>query len=238
MWTELPQQDVRHRRCVGPQDARRAGRWNGRTSTLVPLVVLVIVTPACGTIHASGLRFTGNDLADSARRWEETAPARARETIQRLKSDRTVLVHVIRGKVERGKSRGTAAYRASNPLAKQQCILHPPSDGIEPERDWDVIPDEGHVTIWWLGFGHMSASTDLLFSPGEEWARRAGDAGAESYPLTRRKEQGLERARLAFESLLCTDPEVIAGGGVCTQYGREKVPLVAEMTCKVVPGGR
>lgn len=113
-----------------------------------------------------------------------------------------------------------------------------PSALVQVEPTGLTFPDEGHVTIWWLGFGHMSANTDLLFSPGEDWARRAGDAGAESYPLTRRKEQGVERARLAFESLLCTDPEVIAGGGVCTQYGREKVPLIAEMTCKVVPRGR
>jgi len=142
IWTEILEQDVRDRCCAVPQDARCAGQWNGRGSTLVSLVVLFSVTAACGTLSASGLRFTGNGLVDAAQRWGKTAPARDREAIRRLKSDRTLLIHVIRGKIERGKSRGTAAYRASNPLAKRQCILHPPSDGIEPERNWDVVYDE------------------------------------------------------------------------------------------------
>lgn len=104
--------------------------------------VIIFLASACATDTATGIWITGNDAQAGFDRWEATAPPETREMIQRLKKDRTLVIHIREG-VVRGKSRG-ASSSAGSPAAHKRngCFNHPPSDELDPRRNWDLVYDK------------------------------------------------------------------------------------------------
>lgn len=116
----------------------------GRMAWLVVLLGMAGGTcGGCASTGAYGFRVTGNGLQEEGlKSWEEKSPPEVREKIHALAEDQTSLFHFIRASLAGLPTRGTASTHASSSLAKRLCPLHPPSKGIRPERNWDVIYDQ------------------------------------------------------------------------------------------------
>jgi hypothetical protein len=116
----------------------------GSRSTLPVILLppLMVVGVACSTTHAGSFRFSGEDMRQAFKSWREKTSPKTRTTLDALNEDEGLLIHVIRGKLDRRRSRGAASSPAWTPVARQQCVMHPKVEGIKPHRNWDVIYDQ------------------------------------------------------------------------------------------------
>ena len=105
-----------------------------------------------------------------------------------------------------------------------------PSSAIEFRPRALVFTDPTHLTAFWLGYGHVSSTTELIFSPSEAKARSIKDT-SKTYPLVRYVESGTETVRFGFHSALCVELSVLEHGGYCREYHRSEELLAVEMTC-------
>lgn len=101
----------------------------------------VAVTSLVGCAHRT-FYFASPDLEAGYQQGKARAPPKHREALERLEQDDTVVVHVIKGHVDPGESRGGQTNFASSKEAKRHCIMHPMFNGIPPDRNFDVIFDE------------------------------------------------------------------------------------------------
>ena len=105
------------------------------------LVGLVMLGLACVTDGASGFWISGKRLQGAVDNWERLSPPATRETIRKLKRDRTSLVHIKEGKIDNPDSRGAASTVAMGDPIELGCDTHPDSSNIDGRRNWDVIYD-------------------------------------------------------------------------------------------------
>ena len=106
---------------------------------LLRISTLALLVQACATESASGVWVSGRFLQQELGRWEQKLPPEKREAVRRLRTDSTALVHVREGEVTGRAHRGSASRVGS--ASDLECSTHPPSEGIDPNRNWDIIYD-------------------------------------------------------------------------------------------------
>src|SRR5688572_3764321 len=67
-----------------------------------------------------------------------------------------------------------------------------PGSAIEFRPRALVFSDSSHLTTFWLGYGHVNSTIELIFSPNEARARSIKDA-SKTYHLVRYVEHGAEK---------------------------------------------
>jgi hypothetical protein len=102
--------------------------------------IVLVLASACGTTTGS-FRFSDPGMRQAFENWKRTATPKTRSTINALDEDPSLLIHVIRGRIERP-SRGGATVYAGSKLAHHQCIFHPAAPGVRWNRNFDVVYDE------------------------------------------------------------------------------------------------
>jgi hypothetical protein len=110
-----------------------------RIRRIGPALALVLAN-ACATTTRS-FRFTGDGMREAFESWRRTATPKTRSTIDALDEDPSILIHIIRGRID-VESRGGATTLAGFPPARKQCILHPSAPGVRWNRNFDIIYDE------------------------------------------------------------------------------------------------
>lgn len=111
----------------------------------IVVVALLLGVSACETTSAGrrgAFRFTGDGVEAAFENWKKTAAPGDREVIDSLERDETLLIHVFRGKVQLSEARGSQSGYSIGGYMRQQCLLHPASEGIATRRNWDVVLDE------------------------------------------------------------------------------------------------
>jgi hypothetical protein len=101
---------------------------------------VLLLASACGTASGS-FRFTGSGMREAFESWKRTATPKTRSTIEALDDDPSILIHVLRGRIEVD-SRGGASMFAGSNQARRQCIFHPAASGVHWNRNFDVVYDE------------------------------------------------------------------------------------------------
>lgn len=145
------------------------------------------VAPACSATTAGAFRVTGDGLEAALESWWAKTTDESRAAIDRLRLDRSTLIHILRGKVEQLRARGAASYLATDSAAQRQCLFHPVSKGIGDYRNWDVIYD---LLDRADGVPQAVAADLALMSERQATARQAAlmpDSGAHrrSWPASR-----------------------------------------------------
>lgn len=113
-------------------------------SRVIVVVALLLGASACETTSAGrkgAFRFTGDGVEAAFENWRKTAPRNDREIIDALEHDETLLIHVFRGTVQMRDARGSQSSPSVEDYMRKQCLLHPSSEGIAAQRNWDVILD-------------------------------------------------------------------------------------------------
>ena len=122
---------------------------------------LMVLASACGPTKGS-FRFTGAGLPEAFENWRRTATPKTRATIDALDNDPSLLIHVLRGRIKKRKTRGAWTSVAGSQDAIEQCILHPPVDGVRWNRNFDVVWDEEQQRAMALELGLPSPVEALL----------------------------------------------------------------------------
>lgn len=110
----------------------------------IVVVALLLGVSACETTSAGrrgAFRFTGDGVEAAFENWRKTAAPKDRAVIDSLERDETLLIHVFRGRVRWRDARGSQSSYSSDAYMRTQCLLHPASQGVVEERDWDIILD-------------------------------------------------------------------------------------------------
>jgi hypothetical protein len=104
------------------------------------MALVLLLACACSTTHSGSFKFSESDMTAAFGSWYAKAPPKTRATIDALDQDETI--HIIRGRVADKDSRGASSSPASSRPSRKQCIMHPATTALKPERDWDVVFDE------------------------------------------------------------------------------------------------
>ena len=123
-----------------PRDGDYAVQFMSKSSAF-SLYGVVALACACVTDQASGIRITGKRLDDGFQRWTASAPPQTRAKIKQLQSNQKGLIHLREGKIDDRRSRGTASLVSPRRPVSEQCPNHPPSEGIDRRRNWDLVYD-------------------------------------------------------------------------------------------------
>ena len=93
-----------------------------------------------------------------------------------------------------------------------------------------TFTSNNRALISWQSFGHMYSESNVVYSPSEGLAR-SSKYPTQVYPVRRSSDGKTEQVRLGYYSKVCRQPDTETGDSLCN-YSEERVPLVADMTCR------